>query len=230
MKGLLIAFSLWLELLQAVKSREAIVEIHHFMSDQFSFRSSYRISESTITAINIDQNAIEDKDSFKRMLGENSLYRIRVSTRTEDGALKTASASIPACELQKSGFKDDLMLHLDNNDQVIGLSYSTPDIILSQSCDPNLIVGPVPLQTRVKLAEPDVAQTIPIQVFGPKPQTMASVFFDAGTDPTVQTKEQQQANQPFLSRYWYIIVPTGVYLLLTSLNGGGDGGDSPQKK
>lgn len=223
MKVLLVAFSLLLQLLQAMDSaRETTVEIQHFTSGQFSLRSSYKISESSITALNTDQNTIQDVDGFKHMLEENALYRIRVVTRTADGTSKTVSASIPACELQKSGFKDDLTLHLDNNDQIIGLSYSSPEIILSRSCDPSLITGPVPLQTRVKLAEPDVAQVIPIQVFGPKPQTMATIYFDAQTDPTVQTKEQQQANQPFLTRYWYLIVPTCVYLILTTLSGGDD--------
>jgi hypothetical protein len=50
----------------------------------------------------------------------------------------------------------------------------------------------------VKIAEPDVAQTIPIQVFGPKPMIMQNINFDAKIDPTAVAVQQQQ---PFLYKY-----------------------------
>lgn len=42
------------------------------------------------------------------------------------------------CELQKSGFKEDISLHLDESNQyIIGLSYSSPVIAVSRPCNPS---------------------------------------------------------------------------------------------
>ena len=188
-------------------SQESIIELQHFISGKYSTRSRYVLKrtaegESTVAALDNGNNAIttaEDLDSFKKLLANNALYRIRVVTKSVDGSVsRTATASVPACELQKSGFKEDLVLQLDNNDHIMGLSYSSPEMTISRSCDPSKITTPVTLSTRVKLAEPDIAQIIPIQVFGPKPITMQNINFDAATDPTAAKAE---AHQPFLVKY-----------------------------
>ena len=188
-------------------SQESIIELQHFISGKYSMRSRYVVKrtaegDATVAALDNGNNAIttvDDLESFKKLLADNALYRIRVVTKSVDGLVSnTATASVPACELQKSGFKEDLVLHLDNNDHIMGLSYSSPEMTISRSCDPSKITTPVTLSTRVKLAESDIAQIIPIQVFGPKPITMQNINFDAATDPTAAKAE---AHQPFLVKY-----------------------------
>ena len=188
-------------------SQESIIELQHFISGKYSVRSRYVVKrtvdgDASVAALDNGNNAItttDDLESFKKLLADNALYRIRVVTKNIDGTIsKTATASVPACELQKCGFKEDLVLHLDNNDHIMGLSYSSPEMTISRSCDPSKITTPVTLSTRVKLAESDIAQIIPIQVFGPKPITMQNINFDAATDPTAAKAE---AHQPFLVKY-----------------------------
>lgn len=213
------------------QDQESIIELQHFIDNKFSMRSSWLLKRTPASTESTGSDAIispidkhngigaEDLDNLKGMLKKNALYRIRIVTRDPDdpSLYKTAIASIPVCELQKSGFKEDVVLHMDSRDQIIGLSYSAPEMTISRSCDSDaLIPGTIiQFQTRVRLAEPDVAQMIPIQVFGPKPMTMQSVQFHAQTDPTAPAK-QQQGYQPILIKYWYIVVPMCVYLIVGS--------------
>ena len=128
-------------------ARESIFELEHYVGGKFSQRGKYvikRSAEGEATVVPVDTNknviAAEDLPSFKTMLSDNALYRIRVLTRSADGVTsKSASASIPACELQKSGFKEHLVLHLDHRDQVIGLGYMSPEMTISRPCDPSTV-------------------------------------------------------------------------------------------
>jgi hypothetical protein len=43
------------------------------------------------------------------------------------------------CKLQSSGFKEEISVHLDDNNNVLGVSYSSPIVALPRPCDPNLV-------------------------------------------------------------------------------------------
>ena len=128
-------------------ARESVFELEHHVGGKFSQRGKYVIKwsaegDATVAPLDASKNVIgaEDLPSFKTMLSDNALYRIRVLTRSADGSTsKSASASLPACELQKSGFKEHLVLHLDHRDQVIGLGYTSPEMTISRPCDPSTV-------------------------------------------------------------------------------------------
>ena len=50
-------------------------------------------------------------------------------------------------------------------------------------------------QTRIKIAEVEVAQAVPLQALGPKPQSLAHVNFGSATDPSAVPQ------QSFLRQY-----------------------------
>jgi hypothetical protein len=124
-------------------TREDVIELQHLISDHFSTRSKYIIKHKSdgsqeINVLESENNGILSKEikQFQNLLVSNSLYRIQLVTRSPDGGVKsTVSAAVPVCDLQKSGFKEDLVLHLDNSNNIMGVSYSSPVMAISQVCD-----------------------------------------------------------------------------------------------
>lgn len=123
--------------------RENIIDLEHLLDNNFTVRSKYIIKTKAdgnqeINTIESDKNGIKSNEvnDFKNLLIDNSLYRIRMITRSNDGhILSSVTGAIPVCDLQKSGFKEDIALHLDNNGSIIGLSYSSPVMAISKPCD-----------------------------------------------------------------------------------------------
>jgi hypothetical protein len=116
-----------------------LVEVDHSVNGgDFVPRSKYALKlkdgKYEISIVEAEKNSIggENLDGFKKALSDNGLYRIRV--KTSQGG-KSSIAAIPACELQRSGFKEDLVLHLDDDKQLIGLAYSSPQMAISRPCD-----------------------------------------------------------------------------------------------
>ena len=133
-------------LAETERYHESTIEIEHLISNSFIGRSKYvikhkgdgiheiNILDSTRNSISVDQ-----LPEFKNLLMNKDLYRIQVVTRLSDGLTSSVSAAIPVCDLQQSGFKEDIVLHLDNNDNVMGLSYSSPTMAISQQCNTNKV-------------------------------------------------------------------------------------------
>lgn len=128
------------------RHHESTIEIEHLISNSFVGRSKFIIKhkgdgiheinvlDSTRNSISVDQ-----LPEFKDLLVNKGLYRIQVVTRMTDGLTSSVSAAIPVCDLQQSGFKEDIVLHLDNNDNIMGLSYSSPTMAISQQCNANKV-------------------------------------------------------------------------------------------
>lgn len=122
--------------------QESTIEIEHLISNSFVGRSKYvvkhkgdgnheiNVLDSTRNSISVDQ-----LPEFKNLLINKDLYRIQVVTRLSNGLTSSVSAAIPVCDLQQSGFKEDIVLHFDNNDNIMGLSYSSPTMAISQQCN-----------------------------------------------------------------------------------------------
>lgn len=131
---------------ESERYHESTIEIEHLISNSFVGRSKYIIKhkgdgiheinvlDSTRNSISVDQ-----LPEFKDLLVNKGLYRIQVVTRMSDGLTSSVSAAIPVCDLQQSGFKEDIVLHLDNNDNIMGLSYSSPTMAISQQCNANKV-------------------------------------------------------------------------------------------
>mmetsp|Transcript_17359 Transcript_17359/g.16698 ORF Transcript_17359/g.16698 Transcript_17359/m.16698 type:complete len:240 (+) Transcript_17359:484-1203(+) len=213
----------------SIVTREDVIELQHLISDHFSIRSKYIIKHKSdgsqeINVLESENNGIVSSEvtQFQNSLVSNSLYRIQLVTRSPDGGVKSAvSAAVPVCDLQKSGFKEDLVLHLDNSNNIMGVSYSSPVMAISQVCDSTKFTAPVTFQTRMKISEVEVAQAVPLQAVGPKPITMNGVNFGAETDPSAKPQ------QSLLRQYWYIFLPLMIVLFM---GGGGDDGAGPATK
>lgn len=125
---------------------ESLIELEHFISGQFLGRSRYVIKHKIdgnheINVFDSSNNGISTNQvpEFKNLLSNNGLYRIQVVSKLENGESSSVSAAIPVCDLQQSGFKEDIVLHLDSNDNVISISYSSPVMAISQPCNANKV-------------------------------------------------------------------------------------------
>eukprot|EP01035_Chromulina_nebulosa_P019148 gene19148-24987_t len=125
-------------------------------------------------------------------------------------------SSIPACELQKSGFKEDITIHLDDSEKfIIGLSYSSPMMAMARPCNPNKVQSPQVIHTKLKIGEKTAAQLIPLNVLGPRPPQLKNVNFDTTDEnPNDSQKQMETQNVSFLRRYWYIVVALIIYVLI----------------
>ena len=126
--------------------RETSFELEHFLYEKFTGRSSYVIKHQRdgsreISLVDSSRNSILSTQlpEFKALLANKGLYRIQVIFSNEDGTTTSASTAIPVCDLQQSGFKEDIVLHLDNYTKLMSVSYSSPAMAISQACNPNKV-------------------------------------------------------------------------------------------
>mmetsp|Transcript_14868 Transcript_14868/g.22360 ORF Transcript_14868/g.22360 Transcript_14868/m.22360 type:complete len:236 (+) Transcript_14868:106-813(+) len=159
---------------------------------------------------------VEHIDSFKSLLKSNGLFTIKINSDGFNSSSPAVSASIRACDLQKSGFKEDISLHVDRDFNVVGIHYTSPVTALPRPCDPKKVPDNTPLAfySKIKVIEAAPAQSIPIQAQGPRPPYLQNVKL--GVEDVAEQKPA--ANQSFLFKYWYIVLP----LVLITLFGGGE--------
>lgn len=197
---------------------EFVFEIEHDLGGSFKPRGKVNIIVKADgrqhQIIETDKNGIfsSNINDFKNLLSKNDLYRIRLrSSLNSSSCFSYVTAAIPSCELQKSGFKEDILLYLDvNNSNVIGITYSSPVIALQRPCDATKIkTQTLSFHSRIKLAENVIGQTVPLQVLAPRPLNLQKVKL--GTEEEQKSEIQ---NQTFLQRYWYVVVIMIVYLFL----------------
>jgi len=199
-----------------------IVNIEHSIDNGVTFtnRSSLSVTRNVIndnsSKRDKDKNGIYDNDieGFKTLLNNNGYYRIRVKSSSSSSSYITAA--IPSCELQKSGFKEDIIIHIDSNDNIASLVYSSPVAALSKQCDSSKIKSSIALLTKLRIADTINAQTVPLQAIGPKPQLLQNVNVDTPTtidkDGNTVTPPPPQQQQSWVRRNWYLIALGGYYI------------------
>ena len=203
-------------------AKVTLVDLEHSLDGgkTFSPRYSYKLqlSKSAVKLVDLqpEKNGIfaSDIESFRSLLMGNTadgLYRIRMHSTPSDPTSPYVSAAIPSCELQKSGFKEDIVLHLDSSNNIVGVGYSSPVIALSRPCDPSALKSPTPLLTRFRAGEVHSGQSIPVQAIGPVPTVYGKV--DVLAEVNGQPKPPVQKS--FLQRYWYVVIIMIYYLLKT---------------
>jgi hypothetical protein len=226
-----------------------VIELEHSVDDGETFtpRGKFTVTlnaEGKYTVSDMERNGIfaESIESFKTLLRQNDLYRIRTRSLPGSSTAPYVMAALPACELQKSGFKEDLTVFVGPNRNVVGFSYSSPVIALSRSCDADKVNVPTMLLSRIKVTEGETSMVVPIQAQGPKPMTLHAVdtgpFLDENLKMHGNTQGQGgAANQSFLRRYWYIVVFLIIYMIMrddgpepAAGEQKGGGGDTGPKK
>ena len=200
-----------------------VLELEHSVDGAtFTARGKFTVTlnaEGKYTVSEAERNSLtaESIGGFKELLRTNDLYRIRF--RSLESSKLYVTAALPACELQKSGFKEDISVFLGPNQNVVGLSYSSPVIAFSRSCDHEKLAVPTLLLSRIKVSEGESSMAIPMQAQGPKPHALMALDLGPFMDDNLKMHGEagpggSQQNQSFLRKYWYIVVFLVIYLFM----------------
>jgi hypothetical protein len=142
--------------------------LFHSLNGEFSLRSRIQLitgKDGQNQFVFLDNNKISQVELsfFKDLLDFNSFYQIKIQSVTGKYTSPMVLSSIPAvrsflvairakkfyynvfllffvqCDLQKSGFKEDLQLFLDSSKNITGISYTTPAMAIARKCDPSKV-------------------------------------------------------------------------------------------
>lgn len=220
-----------------------LIEIEHSLDGGLNYvkRSSFLVAfntestgnaNSATTTVNskqslvkevLDKNGLYDEkdiSDFKKLLITNvndSLYRIRTRAVPNDNKSLYVSASIPACELLKAGFKEDIVLHLNDKNHIVSLGYSAPIIAMSRTCDSSYVKSPSPMFTRIRAGEVQQAYSISPNAIGAVPAYFGKINLDTiASSVDGEPIKQPPAQKSFLQRYWYVVIMLIYYLIRPS--------------
>lgn len=193
---------------------------HAFNGIDFTPRTKIQLvskSDGRQGLLFLDRNTIsgEEVKKLKTLITNNGLYTIRIRSEKEEFTSEFVLSSVPICDLQRSAFKEDILVYLNGNGGIIGLSYSNPKMTIAHECDPSKLKDTVTFQTRIKLGEEVTGQLVPLTVQASRPPYLQNVRLGLEEEKQPAQNKQQQS---FFSKYWYVIV--GI-MLFSLLSGGG---------
>lgn len=192
--------------------------------DAFTSRGTIEVKISQRSKqVRVDSSKIrtsmtaEETSKLRRLAEEGEFYRLRLPSLP--GSNRKVVASIPACALFVAGFEETISLHMDLSGNLVSFDYATTSQ-LSSICSKQVLAASmreqeadsgetVEMQTSVVLARPRQAHRIPTRIMETLPPPPGLEHL------RVKTKEEEAANQPgFFRRYWYIIVPVMLMMLV----------------
>ena len=68
---------------------------------------------------------------------------------------------------------------MDKYENIISLVYSSPVAALSKPCDSTKVKSPTNLFTKIRIADPVNAQSVPLQAIGPEPGNLNHINVEA---------------------------------------------------
>lgn len=204
------------------------VELEHSMGgDIFKPRGMFTIQmdeEGNVAVVNADKFGITEDilEDFQTLLSSEGLYKLRMRSSGEKNA-PYVQTSIPACSLQRSGFKEDLALFVsaDQSLTIRGTSYNSPIIGLARNCDAKALKAPSMFLSRIKIGENQKVQDIPLQATSSKPYYLSHVkvatetYTDKDGKTRVRTPAHEAQEFPWYRKYWYLIVAAALYMMLS---------------
>lgn len=198
--------------------------IDHLIAGSFQQRARVELKFSQLKSqgsAHISQLSGEESvGAVKELAASKSLYTIRIrpsQAQLDDVKSEYVTASVPACALAASGFRELLTFHVDVYGHVMGVTYKTP----VTSCQGDVAVGRSKFDTKASISMGRPAE---------KPKNVRSQYAAAAAAADAEAGAQQgaeggkEAPKSFLSQYWMYIVPLALVVLSQGLAGaaGGD--------
>ncbi|XXQ37828.1 Uncharacterized protein PBTT_07878 [Plasmodiophora brassicae] len=158
-----------------------------------------RSARSAPISVDVSGSGAASSKDFRGLVAGRDLYTIRlVPDGTDADPSQCIVASVDACSLLMSGFSDVLVFQSTSSGSIFHVKYSTPvQAPLNGTC-------PAP-PSSVKFKTSTYVGT-PKE--GPVPLNLESVYKEPEAVP-----EQQS----FFRKYWYVIVPLVIGVLVSSL-------------
>jgi len=154
---------------------------------------------------------------------QSELYQLKITSNTADAEIVT---SVPACQIRRANYRDELIVTLNGNAEPVSLDYHPLVSPLAPSCEELLSLSSTSSEgsntefttTEVKYETATIGMMIPNLLPETKPPIGLKFFpnskLGGGKDGAGIPGDDTQKS--FLVRYWYIILP----LVLMSVLGG----------
>jgi len=209
---------------------------HSFDSsaDSFSPRGSITLSATATSSSNgVEASVVNLEDSIEtdvmnRIVEEGGgFYRIKV---VEEESGRSALASVPACEIRRANFREEIELTIGHTGSLLSLSYTPLVSPLASQCTSLPLLTTTPkFTTQITYSTSTTGMAIPTLLPKTKPPpglkwiprasvsgtatTQSAPPGGSGTTPPFGDNEDAQKareSQSFLRKYWYIILPLAL--------------------
>lgn len=202
---------------------------HSFAPGQWSKRGSLDLQfshHSRLGNVKFSNNplASADIDALKALVRDNDYYRIRLVPQGATKEQEFVTASVKACALATSGFREMFLLHCDSYGNVLALDYKTP----LMTCDTNA-------QITLKVAFQSKGR-VSLGKAGEKPKNIRNTLAPqqprgAGRKGAQKGQQEPPVEKSFFQKYAAYIIPLGVLFFMSAISpaeeggkGGGKGG------
>jgi hypothetical protein len=156
----------------------------------------------------------------------DGLYQVKIVDDSNPSAY--AMTSIPACQLRRANFRDEIALTLGPAGSIISISYDPMVSPLAPSCRQLAENDSWPkkdtFESKISFETSTPAMTLPTVLPHSKPPGGLKFFprssNEAKSDPL--NPEGQEPPKSFFQRYWYIFA---AFFLVQLFQGGGGGGE-----
>mmetsp|Transcript_16271 Transcript_16271/g.25312 ORF Transcript_16271/g.25312 Transcript_16271/m.25312 type:complete len:267 (-) Transcript_16271:1193-1993(-) len=167
------------------------------------------------------QNEIQlDSASIDAMV-ETGLYQLKV---VDDKTGQSVLASVPACQVRRANFRDEIILTLSNKASVLSVAYTPLVSPLAAPCGELPAVDNAEFNSVIEYETATPGMTVPLVLPTTKPPPGLKWFPRKSSDPSRPNVDMgdQPDNQSFMRKYWYILLPLFIIGITT--------GEDPQSQ
>jgi len=182
--------------------------LHHSLDgQQFTLRERVDLQFTSLasrpTAVTFSGFQFSDAQlsQFRELVKHNDFYRVRLVG--SNGV--QLHASVPACSLSASGYRESYVFNVDSYGNVASFEYRTP----ITSCSAEASIQKSPFQSKGRIA---------LGRSGEKPLNLNSE--QDRIEKATREKASPEAEKSFLSKYWMYLLPIGAVFLLQGAGGG----------
>ena len=194
-----------------------------------------RVNNGKIGRVRFDKEVTltgAEREQFMSLLTQNSFYRIRIKSDSDMHVM----AAIRACDLVKSGFKEELKIMVGSSTPVVtsgennsselskpfplSIDYRTPASQFKKDCTKEAAkyaaLDVIKFQSAATIVRSMPGQAIPLVPSEGRPPPGLPPALMRTVPEGEGGKANPQQNQSFMRKYWYIILP----LMLMLMTGG----------
>jgi len=160
------------------------------------------------------KNEIElDSSSIDSMV-ETGLYQLKV---VDDKTGQSVLASVPACQVRRANFRDEIILTLSNKASVLSVAYTPLVSPLAAPCGELPAVDKAEFNSVIEYEISTPGMTVPLVLPATKPPPGLKWFQRKSSDPSRPNVDigGQPENQSFMRKYWYILLPLFIIGITT---------------
>ncbi|CAM9784664.1 unnamed protein product, partial [Chrysoparadoxa australica] len=144
---------------------------------------------------------------FANLVADDGLYRLRI----REGSGPYVMTAVKACELHKSGFKEDIRIFSNPSGGFGGVDYRAVvgPLAATRDCKTLPLPSPIQIQTHIQSSKAADAQSIPSQAVAPHPPPGLHMLKEFQANDKGKKEEKS-----FFVKYVSVAVPCLAVLLL----------------